>query len=76
MTDRMPEIDGYFACFMNGCDGRLVLRHGRRFGAFYGCTRYPTCHATLSVEHVREMYAAEVIGDVSDDESDLVRWDR
>jgi hypothetical protein len=36
-------------CQVPGCDGRLVEREGR-FGRFLGCTNYPSCRYTESLE--------------------------
>jgi micrococcal nuclease len=36
-------------CAVKGCGGTLVVRSGR-FGAFLGCSNYPTCRFSRSIE--------------------------
>jgi hypothetical protein len=63
--EKPPDIDGYFPCFMNHCDGHFVRRVGK-YGPFYGCDQFPACKATRKVWDVEDEYTCKVIGEYGD----------
>ena len=46
------EPDKSHPCPMEGCDGYLVKRRGRGGRFFYGCSNYPKCRYTISLEEM------------------------
>ena len=63
-----PNPSGHFSCYVNRCPGKFVLRNGK-YGKFYGCSEFPRCNATRSVESVEGEYTATVIGEFDPDEA-------
>ena len=63
--DTNPDINGYFPCIMNHCDGKYVKRNGK-YGEFYGCSNYPKCTTTRTKRDIEEKYMVEVIGEQGD----------
>jgi ssDNA-binding Zn-finger/Zn-ribbon topoisomerase 1 len=71
--EKPPDIDGYFPCFMNHCDGRFVRRVGK-YGPFYGCDQFPACRATRQVRSIEQEYGAAELGVFDEEDIYLKPW--